>query len=89
MSELFQSIASIVAVVLTPLIALTALGLSIYNLLRSDRRRRQKIVNAIFYHAELAVDSLEKQRNNNAAIEEKIKTDTSYTPTCLFQLSTI
>ena len=80
MSELFQSTASIVAVVLTPLIALTALGLSIYNLVRSDRRRRQKIVNAIFYHAQLAVDSLEKQRNNNAAIEEKIKTDASYTP---------
>ena len=50
------------------------------SLVRSNRRRRQKLVNAIFYHAELAVDLLEKQRSNNAAIEEKIRNDASYTP---------
>ena len=80
MSELLQTIASSVVVVLTPLVALTALGLSMYNLLRSARRRRQKLVNAIFYHAELAAKTLEEQRNNNAAVEEEIKNDASYTP---------
>ena len=64
-------------------VALLALVVGVYNFLHSIRsygRRRRKLVNAIYYHAKMAVASLEIQKDNNDSIREKIKNNDSYTP---------
>ena len=43
-------------------------------------RKRQKLVNTIYYHAKYAVEALKKLQKNNQSIQEKINNINSYTP---------
>lgn len=64
-------------------VALLALVVGAYNFFHSIRsyvRKRRKLVNAIYYHAKMAVASLEIQKDNNKSIRDKIENDGSYTP---------
>ena len=51
-----------------------------FHSIRSDNRRRRKLINAIYHHADVAVASLEIQKHNNDSIREKIKNNGSCTP---------
>lgn len=69
---------------LTSLGIIVALFLSIYNFydtLRSHRKKRQKLVNTIYYHVIQAIDNLQNQEKGNQTIREKIdQMNSTYTP---------
>ncbi len=68
---------------LTSLGIFVALLLSVYNLyssMQSRRRKRQKLVNIVYYHVRHAIDALQQQQKGNESIREKIRNDGSYTP---------
>lgn len=65
---------------ITPIIAGLAFLLSWYNFIRSSRARRRKLINAVYYHVDLAIRTLQEQEKGNEAIREKIENDESYTP---------
>lgn len=65
---------------ITPIIAGLAFALSCYNFVRSSRTRRRKLINAVYYHADLAVGRLEGQAESNDTIRQKIEENESYTP---------
>lgn len=68
---------------LTSLGIFVALLLSVYNLyssMQSHRRKRQKLVNTVYYHVRHAIDTLQEQQKGNKSIREKISNDSSYTP---------
>ncbi len=46
----------------------------------SERRRRQKLVNAVYHHVDRAVTSLKEQEEKNETIRQNIKDDETYTP---------
>ena len=69
--------------ILTSLGILMALLLSLYNLyslIQSSRRKRQKLVNTVYYHVRHAIDNLQEQQKGNKSIRENIRNDSSYTP---------
>ncbi len=49
---------------------------------RSERRRKQELVNAVYHHVDEAIDRLdnEEREKRNETIRQKIKSDESYTP---------
>ena len=51
-----------------------------YIAVQNSRRRRRKLVNAVYYHVDLAIRSLQEQEKDNEAIREKFENDESYTP---------
>ena len=69
---------------ITSLGIIVALFLSIYNFydtIRSHRKKRQKLVNTVYYHVIQAIDSLQDQEKNNQIIREKIdQLKSPYTP---------
>lgn len=65
---------------LAVVVSLMAVILSFRTLQRSERRRRSKLVNAVYHHADMAVENFEEQQGRNHAIRQKIKGDGSYTP---------
>ena len=65
---------------LSVLVAAFALLLNWYNSGRAYGTRRRKIINAVYYHVEMAIDSLQELRKSDDAIRQKIKNDESYTP---------
>lgn len=69
-----------IAQLITPAVAGLAFALSCYNFVRSSRTKRRKLINAVYYHADLAVSRLEGQAESNDIIRQKIKDDRSYTP---------
>ena len=69
-----------IAKLITPIIAGLAFLLSWYNFIRSSRARRRKLINAVYYHVDLAIRTLQEQQKGNDAIREKIENDESYTP---------
>ena len=68
---------------------LTAIGVSVgagafclnlYNSITSSRRRRRKLVNAVYYHAVQAESTLKELLEHDGEIRHKIKNEESYTP---------
>lgn len=76
LTPLFAVIVALMAVI----VSLMALALSVYTLRRSERRRRSKLVNAVYHHADMAVTNFEEQQGRNDAIRQKIEDNDSYTP---------
>lgn len=66
--------------VLAMLTAVVALGFSLYTFSHTQRRRRRKLVSAVYYHAGLAVETLEGHLKNRKTIRENIEKDESYMP---------
>lgn len=44
------------------------------------KRKRRELIDAVYYHAQVAIETLEKQKGANKTIREKIKKDKSYAP---------
>ena len=68
---------------LTTLGIIVALFLSIYNFynsILSHRRKRQKLINTVYYHVIHARESLQGQKKGNKSIRERIRNNNSYTP---------
>ena len=65
---------------LTPVTAFSALILSFYNWTQSRRRTRRKLVDTIYYHTKYAIEAFQYQQKKNHLIQEKIKSNNSYTP---------
>ena len=61
------------------LVAVVALCLSLYNFAQSRRRKRRKLF-SVYYHAVMAIESIEAQQKNNQRIRKTIAEDDAYTP---------
>ena len=85
----YLAAAAVRAITMTIPITITAIAVSIAAVTfiwrvcqseRSERRRRRKLVNAVYHHVDRAVNSLEGQAEKNETIRQKINADESYTP---------
>ncbi len=65
---------------LTALVALVALGFSLFNFFESRHRKRRKLVDAIYHHTNDAVNSLEGARHANNEARKEIRKNRFYTP---------
>ena len=63
----------------TLLVSILALGLSL-TIFLSRRKKRRKLIDAIYHHVTVAESDLETQRKSNEEIRENIRRKESYTP---------